>query len=80
MNLPSEFFTPEELAEILETPQHSRQCEILEKNNVAFIRAASGKPRVYRDKLLPSNELKQNASFDFSSLGAGRKAKETVQQ
>lgn len=80
MSLPAEFFTPDELAAILETPQHSRQCEILDQQNVVYIRAASGKPRVYRDKLLPSHELKQNVSFDFSSIGAGRKAKETVQQ
>jgi hypothetical protein len=81
VSLPAEFFTPEELAEILGTPQHSRQCELLEKQGVPFVRAASGKPRVYRDKLLPAAQIPQNDDFDFSSLapGARRKAKETVQ-
>lgn len=78
MSLPAEFFTPEELTDILETPQQARQCEILASQNVPFVKAASGKPRVYRDRLLPAPNLPQNANFDFSALaGARRSAKET---
>lgn len=78
MSLPPEFFTPEELADILETPQQARQCEILAKQGVPFVRAASGKPRVYRDGLRPAHAAPNVESFDFSAI-ASRKAKETVE-
>lgn len=69
MSVPTEFFTEEELAAILETPQPSRQREILASQNVPFIVSAAGRPRVYRDRLIPSTVQAQNdASFDFSTL------------
>jgi hypothetical protein len=77
VSLPAEFFTPEELSEILETPQPARQCEILSRQGVPFVKAASGKPRVYRDRLLPVQQPSNIEVFDFSSL-AGGKAKEAA--
>jgi len=76
MTVPVEFFEPEELAEILETPQPARQCEILSKQNVPFVRSASGKPRVYRDKLLPTQQATNMESFDFTALAAGKAKKD----
>lgn len=75
--LPPEFFSPEELAEILETPQPVRQRELLAKNGVPFVTSASGKPRVYRDRLLPTQQVTQNEVFDFSAL-ASRQTKKAA--
>ena len=66
--IPKEFFTPDELAAILQTPQKKRQCEILREAGVPFVPSASGYPRVYRDKLLPDSKPAQNDAFDFAAI------------
>lgn len=79
MSLPPEFFTPDELAAILGTPQPKRQRELLSKQGVPYAVSASGHPRVYRDKLLPSQDVVTiESNFDFSSL-AGRKTQKAHQ-
>lgn len=78
-SLPVEFFTPDELAEILGTPQPKRQRELLSKQGVPFAVSASGHPRVYRDKLLPSSDVVTiDQTIDFSAL-AGRKTQKARQ-
>lgn len=66
--IPKEFFTPEELAELLGTPQPKRQRELLTEAGVPFVPSVSGYPRVYRDKLLPQAKTAQNDVFDFAAI------------
>lgn len=73
-DLPGEFFSPAELAAILETPQPAKQREVMSRQGVPFIVTAAGHNRVYRDKLRPETKTEQNADFDFSNI-ARRKAK-----
>lgn len=73
-DLPEEFFSPAELAAVLETPQPAKQREVMKRQGVPFIVTAAGHNRVYRDKLLPETKTEQNANFDYSAI-ASRKAK-----
>lgn len=77
-DIPDEFFSPAELAAILETPQPAKQREVMRRQGVPFIVTAAGHNRVYRDRLLPETKGAQNDAFDFSAL-AGRKTKATTE-
>lgn len=74
-SIPSEFFTPEELSAVLDTPQPKRQRELLAKQGVPFVIAASGLPRVYRNKLLPKEQITTVEVFDFQALASGKTKK-----
>lgn len=71
---PPEFFTAEELAELLDTPQPARQVKILEAQRVPFVRSAAGRPLVYRDRLIPAPIEAHNpeATFDYAAARAPR--------
>lgn len=76
MSLPPEFFTKEELQELIGTPQIKRQLEWLRSNHVPHLVSVGGRPLVYRDRLLPSHmqakagaaaEADDEPDFDFSA-------------
>lgn len=75
--IPPEFFTADELAAIIGSPQVSRQIAWLRANRIPHAVSLGGRPLVYRDRLLPAPAVEHNPAkprFDFSAARSGKRA------